>query len=120
MLDSLGAGLAGLPMFLIPSIRKQVIEGLKTATTKKYLWFFWENILDFFGHITLKKALAIAPSVGLVTVITQVQSFYAIVIGVLLTLLIPKIIKEDISSYALIKKIVGATVMFFGVYILLT
>lgn len=120
MLDNLGSALAGLTMFIIPSIRKQVIEGIKTATTKKYIWFSWNNVLDFFGQMSIKKALAIAPSAGLVTVVMQVQSFYAILIGIMLTLFIPHIIEEDISASMLIKKLVGAVVMFSGVYILLT
>lgn len=120
MLDNLGSALAGLTMFIIPSIRKQVIEGIKTATTKKYIWFSWNNVLDFFGQMSIKKALAIAPSAGLVTVVMQVQSFYAILFGILLTLFIPHIIKEDISASTLIKKFVGAVIMFSGVYILLT
>lgn len=120
MLDNLGSALAGLTMFIIPSIRRQVIEGIKTAQLGKYIWFSWNNVLDFFGQLSIKKALAIAPSAGLVTVVMQVQSFYAIMIGVLLTLLIPNIIKEDISTNTLVKKIVGAVIMFLGVYILLT
>ena len=119
MLDNLGSALAGLTMFIIPSIRRQVIEGIKTARVPKYVWFSLNNILDFFGQMSIKKALAIAPSAGLVTVVMQVQSFYAILIGVLLTLLIPHVIKEDISSSTLIKKITGATIMFLGIYILL-
>ena len=119
MLDNLGSALAGLTMFIIPSIRRQVIEGIKTARVPKYVWFSLNNILDFFGQMSIKKALAIAPSAGLVTVVMQVQSFYAILIGVLLTLLIPHVIKEDISSSTLIKKITGAAIMFLGIYILL-
>lgn len=120
MLDNLGSALAGLTMFIIPSIRRQVIEGIKTAQLGKYVWFSWNNVLDFFGQMSIKKALAIAPSAGLVTVVMQVQSFYAILIGVLLTLFIPHIIKEDISARTLIKKVIGAAIMFLGIYILLT
>lgn len=119
MLDNLGSALAGLPLFLIPAIRKQVIEGIKTATAGKYVWFSWNNVLDFFGQMSIKKALAIAPSAGLVSIVMQVQSFYAIIIGALLTLYFPSIIKEDISSKTLIKKIIGALIMFLGIYIIL-
>lgn len=119
MLDNLGSALAGLTMLIIPSIRRQVIEGIKTARVAKYVWFSWNNILDFFGQMSIKKALAIAPSAGLVTVVMQVQSFYAIFIGILLTLFIPHIIKEDISASMLIKKIIGAAIMFSGIYMLL-
>lgn len=119
MLDNLGSALAGLTLFIIPSIRRQVVNGLKTATARKYVWYSWNNVLDFFGQMTAKKTLAIAPSAGLVTVVMQVQSFYGIVIGLLLTIFMPHIIKEDISGKTLTKKFIGALIMFSGVYILL-
>jgi bacterial/archaeal transporter family protein len=119
LLDNLGSALAGLTMFIIPSIRKQVVEGIRTATTGKYIWFSWNNILDFLGQLSIKKALVIAPSAGLVTVVMQAQSFYAILIGALLTLFLPKIIKENISASMLIKKFIGAVIMFLGIYVLL-
>lgn len=119
LLDNLGSALAGLTMFIIPSIRKQVVEGIRTATVGKYIWFSWNNVLDFLGQLSIKKALVIAPSAGLVTVVMQAQSFYAILIGALLTLLLPKIIKENISASMLIKKFIGAVIMFLGIYILM-
>ena len=119
LFDTLGSTLAGLTLFIIPAMRRQIIDGLKTATIGKYVWFSGNNLLDFFGQMSIKKALAIAPSAGLVTVVMQAQSFYAIVIGILLTLIIPGVIKEDISAPVLIKKFIGALIMFSGVYILL-
>lgn len=119
MLDNLGSALAGLTMFIIPPIRRQVVEGIRTAKVGKYFWYSWNNILDFLGQMGIKKALAIAPSAGLVAVVMQVQSFYAITIGIILTLFVPHIIKEDISISVLIKKFLGAAIMFAGVYILL-
>src|SRR3989344_4533652 len=92
LLDNLGSALAGPTLLLIPSMRRQVMNGLKTAVAGKYVWFSWNNLLDFFGQMCSKKALAIAPSVGLVTIIMQVQSFYAIIIGIFLTIFIPQTI----------------------------
>ena len=100
-------------------MRRQVIEGLKTATTSKYVWFSGNNLLDFLGQMSIKKALAIAPSAGLVTVVMQVQSFYAIVIGILLTLFYRILFERDISANTLVKKFIGALIMFSGVYMLL-
>ncbi|RJQ14033.1 hypothetical protein C4553_01760 [Candidatus Parcubacteria bacterium] len=118
LLDNLGSALAGLTLFIVPTMRKEVIDGIKTATGGKYFWYSWNNMLDFFGQMSIKKALAIASSAGLVTVVMQVQSFYAIVIGILLTLFVPHIIKEDIAVKTLTKKVIGAAIMFSGVYIL--
>lgn len=119
LLDTLGSALAGPTLLIIPAMRRQVIDGLKTAVLAKYLWFNGNNLLDTIGQMGIKKALAIAPSAGLVTVVMQVQSFYAIIIGILLTLFLPHIIKEDISVKNLVKKSIGAIIMFSGVYILL-
>lgn len=119
MLDNFGSAIAGPTLFLIPSVRRQVVFGIKTASKSKYVWFSWNNLLDLFGQMSIKKALSIAPSAGLVTITAQVQSFYAIIIGLILTLLMPRIIKEDISKAALVKKFVGAGIMFLGIYVLL-
>lgn len=119
MLDTLGSALAGLTLFIIPSMRNQIFNGLRVATIGKYVWFSGNNLLDFFGQMSIKKALAIAPSAGLVMVVMQAQSFYAIIIGIVLTLFLPNIIREDVSADTLIKKFIGASIMFLGVYILL-
>lgn len=118
ILENLGSALAGVVLLVIPSMRQQVIEGIKTAGIQKYFWFFWNNSLDFLGQMSIKKALSLTSAVGLVAVITQVQSFYAILIGVLLTLLVPQIMKEDITVPTLLKKSIGAVIMFIGIYFL--
>lgn len=120
LLDNFGSLLAGPTFLILPSMRRRVLEGLRTSGKRKYLWFLGNNALDFFGQMISKKALSIASSAGLVAVIMQVQSFYAIVIGFLLTIFMPGIIKEDISFGTLFKKTAGAVIMFLGIYILLT
>ncbi len=67
---------------------------------------------------TMKKAISIAPSVGLVTVVTQVQSFYGIILGLVFTLLFPKIFNEDISKKGLARKMIGAVLMFAGIWLI--
>lgn len=119
LLDTLGSALAGPTLLLIPAMRRQIMDGLRTAVLAKHVWFNVNNLLDAIGQISIKKALAIAPSAGLVTVVMQVQSFYAIVIGILLTIFLPHIIKENISARNVLKKSIGAIIMFSGVYILL-
>jgi len=114
----LGASIIGPLLLLFPFMRKEIIEGIKTATVSKYGWFLANDAADFSGHMIINKALAIAPSVGLVTVIMQVQSFYAILMGVFLTAFFPNIIKENISGTVLAKKTIGAVIMFSGIYLI--
>ena len=94
------------------------MAGLHHAPGTKYGWFGANSFLDFFGQMSIKKALTLAPAAGLVTVVMQVQSFYAIVIGALLTLFVPHIIREDVSARTLAKKSVGALVMLAGILLL--
>ena len=118
ILDTFGTALAGLPLMLIPATRRRVIHGIQTAVPRKYGWFVLTNFLDLFGQMSMKKALALSPSAGLVTVAIQVQSFYGIVLGYILTMLFPHIFREDISKKSIGKKIVGAAVMFAGIALL--
>lgn len=120
ILDIFGQGVGGLSLLLLSPMRREIVAGVKTGTVKKYSIFMGNNLLDLFGQVSIKKALAIGPSAGLITVVTQVQSFYAIVIGLALSIFLPHIIKEDISSRTLVKKFIGAAIMFTGIYILLT
>jgi len=120
ILDIFGQGVGGLSLLLLSPMRREIIAGVKTGTVKKYNLFMGNNLLDIFGQMSIKKALAIGPSAGLITVVTQVQSFYAIMIGLTLSIFLPHIIKEDISAGTLVKKLIGAAIMFTGVYILLT
>ena len=119
ILDTFGTALAGLPLLLIPAMRKQIVYGIKTAVPQKYRWFVLNNFFDFFGQMSLKGALSLSSSAGLVTVIIQVQSFYGIVLGYILTMVLPSIFREDTSKKALGKKIIGALIMFLGVALLL-
>ena len=118
VLDTLGVAFAGPVMLLVPNIRPKIVLGIKTARPQKYGWFVTNNFLDLFGQMSVKKALALAPSAGLVTVAMQVQSLYIIVLGIVLTLLFPHAIKEDLSYKNLTNKMLGALVMFAGIYLL--
>jgi hypothetical protein len=83
------------------------------------LAFTLNNVIDFFGQMSAKKAIDLAPSVALVTVVGQTQSFFAVLIGGLLTFLAPHVFHEDVSRKTIVKKILGAAVMFCGVALLL-
>ena len=116
--EAIGSALAGLTLFISSKTRKEVIGGILSATPYKYFLFFINGIVDLLGQITIKNALLLAPSAALVTVVVQVQSVYAIAIGISLTFLLPNIIKENVSKEALIKKIFSACIMFLGIYLL--
>ncbi len=116
--DTLGTALAGPLMLLIPEVRKQVLLGWSKSTPSKFGWFFANNVTDLLGQMAIKKSLSLAPAAGLVTVAMQIQSLYVIALGALLTIMLPQYFNEDISAKAISGKLLGAFVMFFGIYIL--
>lgn len=120
VLDTFGTALAGPILLLVPHIRRQILQGLRESKPQKFGWFVANNFLDLFGQMSMKKSLSLAPSAGLVTVAIQIQSLYIIILGIILTLLFPHAIKEDISAKNLLNKALGAAIMFAGIYLLFT
>lgn len=116
--DLLGFSLAGLSLFIYQPWRKEILKSLKEAKLKKYLLFFLSDTFDLSGHILYKLALISAPSAALVSVVMGIQPFYLLTMSILLTIFLPKIIKEDISIKNIYKKTIGVTIIFIGVTII--
>jgi len=119
LLDTLGAALAGCGFFIFPNMRREVVEGIRSATPGKCRAFLINGLFDFLAQMTSKYALALAASAALIDIVLQTQTFFSIAIAIFLTLFFPHIIKEDISYKTLSKKLLGAVVMFGGICLLL-
>lgn len=93
---------------------------------------FWENYaardIKAYGLIIMNEGLTVtyewiaffAYSIGpaaLVSVAGGAQAFFGIVIGIILTLLFPNIVKEDISKENLLPKIIAAFILIIGLYL---
>ena len=109
---------AAFTYLFYPPWRKQIIEGIKTATWKKVGLFALNDIADETAQLCSKLALVTAPATALVAVTQGIQSLYALIGGVVLTLWFPHIISEQISRRSLLQKFAGAAVVFIGLAIL--
>lgn len=118
VLDVVGTGLALFPMLLFPSWRNEILNGVRTAQPVKFGWFFLNNTLDLGAQMLFKKSISLAPAVGLTTVVLQIQAFYAIALGYLLTITFPNIFKEDLSVGGVGRKMVGASLLLIGIVLL--
>jgi drug/metabolite transporter (DMT)-like permease len=116
--DLFGFSLAGLSLLLYSPWRKEIMTGIKTAGSRKYVFFFINDAADLTGHFFLKLALVAAPSAALVSVLSGIQPFYVLVLTIISTLFLPKLIKEDISKAVLIQKVAGVVVVFIGVFLI--
>ena len=108
---------ASMSFLLVPSWRIQIFTGLRTATPKKFLLFFINDVADETAQACSKLALATAPAAALVTVTQGVQSFYVLLAGLILTTWFPNVTRENIEPRILIQKFLGAAIIFCGVSI---
>lgn len=116
--DLFGFSLAAVSLFLVPSWRREIISGIKQARLFKYGLFFVNDLIDLSGHLLYKFALILAPAASLVAVLGGVQPFYVLVLGVLFTLFLPKIVKENITKKELTQKLIGGTIIVVGIAVM--
>jgi hypothetical protein len=102
--ESWGIGIGGIILFLLfPGIRKAFLKSIKTLK-KPTIGILLGNEAVF---VSAKAITFLAYSLGpvaLVSVLGGTQVFFGIIYGIFLTLLFPKIFKEDIDKNTLIKK----------------
>jgi drug/metabolite transporter (DMT)-like permease len=116
--ESWGIGIGGIILYvLFPFIRKAFNE-IITTVGKRILGIMFLNE----GIYVLSKSLAyFAYSIGpvaLVSVLGSTQVFFGILFGWFLTLLLPQIFNEKINREILLRKVVLAVVLVFGIILI--
>lgn len=115
--ESLGVGLGGFILFLIPIYRSQFIDTISSLEKKVYGIVALNEIIFVLGKLGPRFALTLAP-VALVTVINGLQPFFILLYGFILTLVAPYIIRENISKKILLKKTFSILLIFLGMYLI--
>ena len=116
--ESFGAALAALILFFSSkSIRAAFLLTNKHIKDAGRVTIMINETLSILAKACTFYAFSLGP-VTLVSVLEGTQAFYAIVYGLVLTLLFPTIFKENIARAALAKKCVCAGVAIFGIYLL--
>lgn len=101
----------------IPAYRKSFKKTFNQNSTKVLGLNILEQIIETVGSIVNYFALFLAP-VALITLTTySAQPFFVFTLGIILTLLFPKFIKEDISKKNLMIKLLSILIMALGVYL---
>ena len=115
--DTFGASLFALFLLMLPPARRQIRQGIERLNGAKTGWFFANTLTDFLAQVCLKKAFAVSTSTGMVSIITQVQSIYGIIAGVMLTALYPAAFHENITVKTISRKLIGTGIMISGIYV---
>lgn len=114
--ESLGIGLGGLILYLFfPGVRKAFIKTNKKIGQRVMVYVFLNEGLYIIGRLVGYLAVSIGP-VGLVSVVGGIQVLFSILIGWILTIIVPKIFKENITKKGLSKKIIMAGLVLLGLW----
>lgn len=115
--ESWGLALGGLTLYLFVSPLRHAFHNSLLITRKVAFGMIALNESLFVVAKLLNFwAVALGP-VALVSVLGSTQIFYGIVIGWLLTVFAPAILREDVSQGNLQKKALLATVLFAGIWL---
>lgn len=115
--ESWGLGIGGAILYLgFPQIRKAFHESFKNAGTKSLIVMFSNEIIFVIGKSLTFFAYTLGAA-SLVSVVGSTQVFFGILYGLLITKFAPKLLTEDEANGQLSKKIISATIMFVGLWL---
>lgn len=112
-----GIGIGALVLYIIfPSIRRSFLKTITTLPKKALIILFGNEIVYVAARSSMFFAFSIGP-LALVRVLSSTQVFFGLIYGWILTLIAPKIFKEDISTKGIIKKVIAVIILFFGIWL---
>jgi bacterial/archaeal transporter family protein len=109
----LGFGLGGVLFLLYPPFRRQFLHTLQSNRAVVIPLNISNELLNIVGVILINFAFLLSP-LALVWVVSGLQPVFVFLIGILLTLFFPKVIKENIARGHLVQKILAILVIFLG------
>lgn len=113
MYNLIGGGIIGVVLLIVPNYRKNV---LKINFRKIGIILLIDDILDMMGRLCYFYATTLT-LVTLAELLGATQSFIVLFYGLFLTLLFPKLIKEDISWKTIKNKLLVGVFMFAGLWL---
>jgi len=116
--ESWGLALGGLVLYLFfEHVRKAFRESFRSVGKKVLGIMFLNEGIFIIGKAVNFLAISLG-SVALVSVLGSTMTFYGILYGIILTMLAPKIFKENLTKEAISKKILFSLILLLGIYLL--
>lgn len=114
---NIGIGLAALSLLFKKRLRKNFVKEVKRISLSVWGLLVIGEVLNLLAELILLFAFALAP-VSLVSAIGGIQPLYVLILGICLSLIFPKAIKEDLRKKALLQKGISIAMIIIGVYLL--
>lgn len=108
---------ASLLLLFIPSYRKQFSSVMKKNSLAVLTVNGVNEILNILAKVSFNFASLLTP-ITLTWIVDGLQPLFIFIYGVLLTVFLPKISKENISKRILVQRITAIIIMFVGVYLI--
>lgn len=113
--ESWGIALGGLSLYLFSkTVRQAFISTLKTLKKSALAFVFLNEGIFVIGRLLAFLAISLGP-LYLVSVLSSTSVFFGIFLGLVLTLLWPKIFQEETLLKGIIKNVVFAVLAFLGI-----
>jgi drug/metabolite transporter (DMT)-like permease len=113
--ESWGLALGGFILYLlVPSLRNAFHRNIKVVSRRGLLLLAYNESSFVVSKLVAFTAVLLGP-VALVSVLGSTQVFIGIVLGAVLTRIIPRVFQENISRDVLVRKGLLAVVMFGGI-----
>jgi drug/metabolite transporter (DMT)-like permease len=113
--EAIGLILVGIVLFCIPSYRGQFFSVFKQNSKPIIGINVVSEILTIAGNWLTAYATLLAP-IALITLVSGYQPIFVFIIGIAITLLAPKLVKEKINRGALLHKGIAIALIIFGTY----
>lgn len=115
--ESLGNTIAAICILFYGNNYKMVKKELKGIPKNIFLYLLISELIYRCSRFSLYFAILLIPA-SLVSVLQGFQPIFLLIIGVILSLWFPKVLKEVISKEALGIKIVSIILIFIGLYLI--
>lgn len=115
-----GLGIAGLLMLgFIPLYRKQFFSVMKQNKSQVLGVNGINEVLNIIADVSTRLATLLAP-LALVYVVSGFQPLFVLIIGVLLTIFLPRISQESLLKRHLVQKVISIAIIVIGAFLLET
>lgn len=116
--QSWGVGLGGVALYIFSSkIRIAFKNTIKTVRKIALGIMFFNEFVFVIGRSLTYFAFSLG-STALVSVLEGTQVFYGVFYGMLATIFIPRVLKENISKTTTTKKILFSIILFLGIWLI--
>ncbi|MGB9915044.1 MAG: EamA family transporter [Candidatus Bathyarchaeales archaeon] len=112
----LGTFTAALSLLILPKPRREIFETISEVGKKTVFTTFIGESLYVIGTICSLIALSLADA-SLASSLFGLQPFYVFFYTIILSILLPRILKEEINKKTLLMKISAITLMFTGTWL---